>query len=199
MDDTESIEIEQTGERRYTVITEILKDTDSVKIIDFSEQKLAQLLPKLGYLKNIEEMWLHDNQFRELPTTFKNLSTLRKLDISDTSLRSMKPIMELNLSELNCLNTKIPKTEIDAFQKLHPECIVKANPKVHKPLTPIEKVQTFFMICLIIGAAYSIIMFITPSSEEISPFLLGFIAFIFSTVLVAVGINWIVGKIWRNN
>ncbi len=71
-------------------------------VVGFNRCGLKILPPSIGYLKQLEELYLTENKLKNLPESIGNLNSLKKLDLSDNHIIELPSEIEnlTNLKEL---------------------------------------------------------------------------------------------------
>jgi len=77
--------------------------------LDLSYIHLKILPPEIGSLRNLQRLYLHNNQIETLPPEIGSLSNLRELSLSNNKIETLPPEIGLlsNLQELSLSNNKI--------------------------------------------------------------------------------------------
>jgi hypothetical protein len=95
-----------------------------LKKLSFRHTKINTLEPLLEN-KSIEKLYIGYEQSINSLKGLENMIQLKELSFYDTNITSLKPILYLpNLELLNCKYHPIPKSEIEKFKALHPDCEV---------------------------------------------------------------------------
>ncbi|MCU0445435.1 MAG: leucine-rich repeat domain-containing protein [Microscillaceae bacterium] len=87
----------------YHSWAEALKNPEKVTVLDLGGQKLQNLSPQIGLLKNLQQLTLSDNELKSLPPEIAQLKRLKWLDVYNNQLSEL-PIGFAQLDSLEYLD-----------------------------------------------------------------------------------------------
>jgi hypothetical protein len=100
-----------------------LRNLTNLKVLVFKGNKISNLAP-LYKMNKLLRFNCSDNLITDLSPLGK-MTTLQNLDCSNNKIRNLSCLADLhNLEKLDCCNNPIPKSEIEKFKALHPNCTV---------------------------------------------------------------------------
>jgi len=103
------IKIDLSFNKFLTIPNEIFKFSDSLKILNFSNNKITNISNNIQNLKNLKELYLNNNKIINLPSEFFKLNLLNNLDLSNNEIQTFNEdfIFIKNLIFLNLSKNKI--------------------------------------------------------------------------------------------
>ena len=103
------IKIDFSFNKFLNIPNEIFKFSDSLKILNFSNNKIINISNNIQNLKNLKELYLNNNKIKNFPSEFFNLNLLNNLDLSNNEINIFNEefILIKNLTFLNLSKNKI--------------------------------------------------------------------------------------------
>lgn len=113
-----------------TTVDTTLMSLTGLRYLELSDNKLAELPEGINAWQQLQVLHLSGNRLTELPQSMASLKKLYHLNLSYNLLRSLPPVLDRmsGLRELNLIGNPLPATEVEAWQKAHPNVKVLWQP-----------------------------------------------------------------------